>query len=188
MITPTTRLLRRFGAVSLLVWVIAAVPADVHAQTRSRLEVSGGYSFMRDPVSDLSFPGGWTVGATTDVNSWLAGVAEVSDSRKTNQTIVGDIVVELLSVTFGARASVHVGPFVEFAQLLGGVVHARSQVLGADASETHGSVEAGGGLEYPLGRRFSAVGAVNVFVHPGDPGGRLGREVRVVAAVAYRVF
>jgi opacity protein-like surface antigen len=174
--------------VVLILLAMACLPHALSAQTPAAHEVSGGYSFVRDPRLDLDFPAGWAAGAAGKVNSWLSAVGDVSGSRKTISTVVGDLRFSVHAFMLGARASARIGPFVEFGQILAGVVHASGSALGTTTSGTHFGWQAGGGLDYPVKGKWSVRGEVDFRWSRGESGGESGRQVRGVAGIAYRLF
>jgi opacity protein-like surface antigen len=158
------------------------------AQTPAALEVSGGYAFVRDPRLDLDFPAGWTAGAAGKVNRWLSVVGDVSGSRTTAPTLVGDLGFSVQTFMLGARASAPIGPFLEFVQLLTGVVHSSGSALGTTTSVTHFGWQAGGGLDFPVTGKLSLRGEADFRWSQGAKGADTGFQLRGVAGVAYRVF
>jgi opacity protein-like surface antigen len=89
---------------------------------------------------------------------------------------------------FGARASARIGPFVEFGQILVGVVHASGSAFGTTMSSTHLGAQVGGGLDYPVTGRLSVRGEVDFRRSRGENGADTARELRGVAGVVYRLF
>jgi hypothetical protein len=181
---------RRRARLSLVLGLlaIACLPRAVSTQAPPSLELSAGYSYLRDPRLDLNFPIGWAVGAAGRVNAWLSAVADVSGSRTTFPTIAGDLGFGLRAFMFGARASAKVGPFVEFGQILVGVVHASGTAFGTTSSTTHAGAQIGAGLDCPLKGRLSVRGEIDFRVIGAEQGAGLGREVRGLAGVVYRIF
>jgi opacity protein-like surface antigen len=158
------------------------------AQTPAALEVSGGYSFVRDTRIDLDFPAGWTVGAAGKVNTWLSAVGDVSGSRTTTPTLIGDLGFSVHTFMLGARASARIGPFLEFAQILAGVVHSSGSALGTTTPVTHFGWQVGGGLDYPVTGKLSLRGEADFRWGRGEKGADAALQIRGVAGVAYRVF
>jgi hypothetical protein len=152
------------------------------------VEISAGYSYLRDPRLDLNFPIGWGIGAAGTINSWLSGVVDVSGSRTTFPTIAGELGFGLHAVMLGARASAKLGPLIEFGQILGGVVHARGSAFGTTTSSTHAGAQVGAGLDCPVNGKLSLRVEIDFRVVGAEPGAGLGREIRGLAGVVYRVF
>jgi opacity protein-like surface antigen len=174
--------------VVLILLAMACLPPALSAQAPASLEVSGGYSFVRDPRLDLDFPGGWTVGAAGKVNAWLSAVADVSGSRRTVSTLIGDLRFGLDALMLGTRASTRIGPFVEFGQILAGAVHSSGSAFGTTTSVTHFGWQVGGGLDYALKGKLSVRGEIDVRWSLGESGADSGRALRGVAGVVYRLF
>jgi hypothetical protein len=155
---------------------------------RRSLDLSAGYAYVRDPRLDLNLPAGWSVDAAATVHAWLSAVAEVSGSHTTAPTILGDLAFGLHAFMAGMRASARAGPFTEFGQVLGGVVHASGSAFGTTSSATHGAAQAGAGVDAPVKGRVSFRVQLDFRFVGADEDVRLGREVRGVAAVVYRLF
>jgi hypothetical protein len=176
------------AALVVTLTIITGLPRDAAAQMPRSLELSAGYAYLRDPRLDLNLPVGWSIGAAAKFNSWLSAVADVGSSHTTFPTILGDLAFGLHAVLIGARASARVGPFVEFGQILAGIVHARGSAFGTTSSSTHFGAQAGAGVDCPVKGPVSVRLEVDFRLVGADEGVGLGREVRGLAAVAYRVF
>lgn len=173
-------------ALTLLALTCLSRPAS--AQAPASFEVSGGYAFVREPRLDLDFPAGWTVGAAGKVNSWMSVIGDVSGSRATTPTLVGDLRFSVQTFMLGTRASARIGPFLEFAQILAGAVHSNGSALGTTTPVTRFGWQAGGGLDYPVTARLSVRGEADFRWSRGAKGADTGFQLRGVAGVAYRVF
>jgi hypothetical protein len=163
-------------------------PGAATAQTLKSLEVSAGYVYLRDPVSDLNFPAGWMVGAAAGVNRWLAGVFEVAENRRTETTVLGDAKLSIRSYMAGGRVSTRVGRFVEFGHLLGGAVRGTGTVIGISESNTRPGVQLGGGFEFPFHKALAFRGQADFRVIHSSDEAAPPREFFFTAAVAYRFF
>jgi opacity protein-like surface antigen len=180
----------RVHAMLLGLLLMACLPRTASAQASRSMELSAGYSFVRDPRTDLTFPRGWTAGAAVTINRWLSAVADVSGSRTTTPTIVEDLRFSVYAFMFGARASTRAGPFVEFGQVLVGAVRGSGTAFGVTTSNTRLGTQVGAGLDYPFSEKLAVRGEIDLRSIRGDDqgGAGTGREVRVVAAIVYRVF
>src|SRR5262245_5312952 len=185
---PARRPHRMKLTLALTVASLMFVPRPAAAQMPRSLELSAGYAYLRDPRLDLNLPVGWSVGAATSFRSWLSAVAEVSGSHTTFPTILGDLPFGLHAVMAGARASARVGPLVEFGQVLAGAVHASGSAFGTTSSGTHIAGQVGAGVDAPVKGRLSVRLQVDFRLVSADEGAGLGREVRGLAAVAFRLF
>lgn len=112
-----------------LLLLIALLPRPAAAQSGRGLEISAGYSFVRDPKNDISLPSGWMVGAALPVSGWLSAVADVSGNRKTVSAFGSDLDFGVHAAMAGVRASARVGKLTEFAQVLAGVVRGQRHGL-----------------------------------------------------------
>jgi hypothetical protein len=56
--------------------------SPLFAADTPRFELGAGYTFMRDTDRGESFPAGWAVSASGNVNSWLGVVTEVGGSHR----------------------------------------------------------------------------------------------------------
>lgn len=168
--------------------LVCGVASPARAQPAPRAEVSAGYVFMQDAPSRVRFPAGWTVGTAVRLTPWLSAVAEADGSSRTAPTVLGDVTLSVRGLLAGGRLSARVGPFVEFAELLVGAVHASASAFGVTSSTTALSGQAGVGLDVPITRRLSGRGQFEVrLIRPSAPGGEVGRQFRFVAALAYAV-
>jgi opacity protein-like surface antigen len=174
--------------VVLILLAMACLPRALSAQAPATLEVSGGYAFVRDPRMDLDLPAGWAVGAAARVNTWLSAVGDVSGSHTTISTLVGDLQFSVHAFMFGGRASARIGPFVEFGQVLVGAVRASGSAFGEITSGTHLGWQVGGGLDYPVTRKWSVRGQADFRWNRGEQGADTLLQLRGVAGVAYRLF
>lgn len=163
--------LMRVTIVSALVTVCLAAPRPAVAQEVGAMpiplvEVSAGYTFMRDLAgSDTNFPAGWVFSAALNTSTWLGLVGEVTGSYKNdlNFTFPSDtstyttLSQDLSVYTYmaGPRFFKKTGRVVPFAQVLAGVATMRDAVkftpdisgLGEhSSSRTDFAFQPGGGL------------------------------------------
>jgi opacity protein-like surface antigen len=129
-----------------------AVQASAQATT-PLVELSGGYSFVRNSKFDLNFQGG-SGSAAYNFNRWLGGVADIGGYELTNQTGGSGNIVSFL---FGPRLSYRGETFTPFAQLLLGGAHASAGFGGGGggASENSFALVGGGGLDIKLSQHFA---------------------------------
>jgi len=96
-----------------------AVPA--FAQTTPIVEVSGGYSFLRDQEIEENFHG-WVASVAGNLNSWFGIVGEVGGNYRTIQVFGTDVDLSVHSFMFGPRLSgrqrADVTPFFQFLNAL----------------------------------------------------------------------
>jgi len=144
--------------------IIAAVALTIaraaSAQGRSSndahtVEISGGYSFLRDLKTDLDLPQGWTAGAAWRVSPvWL--FAQYDEHRHDIPFVVGSADLRVRGLMAGGRMSAGLGPFREFLQVGVGSVSARGEIFGIASTASGFGVEISVGLDYPLSSRATA--------------------------------
>jgi hypothetical protein len=195
---PTMRVrLRGATIVSALVAMMAfGAPRAGDAQTRPRLEVYAGYSYLNDPNNsvlqatqgDSSLNAGWMAGAAVPLSSWLSVVADAGGNYKTLATIDSDVRLTVLSFMAGARASASVGRLTEFGQVLAGGVRGSGSEFGVTVSTTGFALQPGAGLDWPLGHHLAARLELDYRAISASGEGRdRAHQVRVVAALVYGV-
>ena len=148
--------MRRAACLMVLFTFCYLLPATALAQTRAAADVGLSYSFLRGIEGDgVNVPVGWLVSPARSMNSWLGVVGEVAGNYKIYED--GDTLwVHTFQggVRLASRANPNVTPFGQF--LLGGI-HVRGDEGGGNVdSETHFSIEPGGGVDVPLRGRMSA--------------------------------
>ena len=180
------------GAVLWLL-LLAAVPSS--AQT-PRVEISGGYSFMRDQDRSETFPVGWVASVVGNINGWIGAASEVGGSHRvcrdcqrgpfTSDTFRGTdrnlrVFTFMAGPRFASRAMSRVTPFAQV--LLGG-------------SHISGGVQFDGALT--TGFTYQPGAGVDVYLTPnlglrlqGDyrvvrTEGHSGKASRVLAGVVWR--
>jgi uncharacterized protein YraI len=127
------------------------------------------------------------VGADLALTDWLAAVVDASSHSRSTL----DIELSASAITAGVRVSARIGPITEFAQLLAGVAHSSSTVVGITSSDNNLAIQPGGGLEYPSGRRVAARFEIDYRVIAGGIGPPIAdprHQFRFVTALVYRHF
>lgn len=164
------------------------------AQTATRLELFGGYSYLHDPAGsildatsgDSNFVRGWVAGAAESFKPWLAVVGEVARHTKTRTTYDGDVSLALTSFLGGARLSAPIGLAREFAQVLVGAVRGSGSAFGFSDSSTSFSAQGGGGLDVPLTQHFKTRFELDYRRISGSKAGRVpANQLRAVAAIVF---
>jgi hypothetical protein len=148
--------------VLLVVLLALAVARTSAAQTVDRRQIVAGYTSMSDVTDHVTFPLGWFAGAAAHLNPWLSVVADVDGQYKTIPFIDTDIHLTSYSATAGARASTPLGRFVEFGQVLAGVVVSRGTLFGSTATTKHAVIQPGVGVDYPVSRRWAIRGELDM--------------------------
>jgi opacity protein-like surface antigen len=139
-------LLLSTGALAL---VAVATPAA--AQDLRKIEVSGGYNFLRffDDALDgdeKNFTKGWYADVAGNLTSMFAVVGQVTGNYKTVDDVV-DIDLDAHTFLGGVRVSSRQNArVIPFGQVLAGAARASASALGVDESETDGALQLGGGV------------------------------------------
>ena len=163
----------------LLVLMVLGAPRMASAQEPARWQVFAGYASLTesDITDKLTFPAGWAVSAAARLNRWLSVAGDIDGQYKTIPFIGSDIHLTSHAVTGGVRASARIGRFVEFGQVLGGIVQSTGTAFGATDTTTYAAVQPGLGLDYPLGGKWAIRGELDVrFISTGQ-------EVRVATGI-----
>jgi outer membrane protein with beta-barrel domain len=151
--------MRNSLAVVVLFAAIGAAP-ELRAQDEpSKLELYGGYSYIRfninarvsgQPPSQTFNGNGGDGQFVYNVNNWLGVLGDVGGYWATNSTAQGAAIPYL----FGPRLSFRHGAVTPFAQvLLGGVV--TSSGIEQSGWQSHFAMTAGGGIDVRVSRHFS---------------------------------
>ncbi len=127
---------------SLIVLFLAILTVSAFAQLPAKGNVFFGYSYNRAEVvsNDAINLNGWNASLEGDFAPWIGIVADLGATY-------GDHVGEH-NYLFGPRASVRVGRYRPFAELLIGASHIN--VLDGQATDTSFSNAIGGGLDYQI--------------------------------------
>jgi len=129
--------------------VFVSVPAL--AQETPVLDISGGYSFVRDQEAEESFHG-WIASGAWNLNRWLGIAGEVGGNYKAIQVLGADIDLSMYSFFAGPRFSWRqAGNVTPSAHLLVGAVRGSGVVLGAKRSELEFALQPGGAVDFWLG-------------------------------------
>jgi hypothetical protein len=173
---------------SAIVALLCLLSRPAAAQIFTPLELSGGYSFVRDPRNDTSLPIGWMAGGGVTLNDWLSAVADVSGNHKTISAFGSDVHISVHTAMGGVRGSVRVGRLTEFAQVLVGVVRGSGTAFGFTNTTNALGVQPGLGVDYPLNQKLAGRAQFDVrFIHSQPDGNDPGYEYRFVAGIVYRL-
>jgi hypothetical protein len=175
--------MRRAWPVVLLL-ALAARPATAQPP----IEVSGGYALARDPRDEVTLSPGWIAGTAFGLGHAISAVADVSGQYKTIALIGTDARLSLYAVLGGLRAAAKIGPFVEFGQLLTGVLRATGSAAGSSTTRHSLTLQPGVGLDYPVTERWAARAQIDFRLIASQPDAANGAtQWRFAAAVVYRV-
>jgi hypothetical protein len=180
---------------------LVSVPAHAVAQDRGRIEVAGGYLFMEDYDSNMTFPRGWFGSLAVDVAGPFAAVAEVNGSYKSMfvpESFSGlDVEASSSSHTFmgGPRLTWQTSRVNPFAQMLFGLSRLASSVDWTEGTATVAqndfAMAPGGGVDLRLSERGAIrVGASIRFIRaenfaPGS-GHYTFKEFQFITGVVFR--
>jgi len=129
-----------------------------------QFDLAGSYAFMQDTSRSDSFPGGWAVAATGNVNSWLGVVAEVGGSHRscdncqrgpfaTERFRGTNLHISVLTFMGGPRVASHANSLVTpFAQVLVGGSHIRGGIEWDGALNTGFTYQPGAGVDVRVAR------------------------------------
>ncbi len=176
---PTYRMFDRALRVSAVVALCVMLPRTVAAQASRTWDVFGGYAYLRDQNEEVSLPVGWAAGASTHLNRWLSVVVDAGGNYKTLPLVGGDAKLTAHTLMAGGRASLAIGRFVEFAQILAGPAYTHGTAFGLASSDRFVAVQAGLGLDMMLKRHLAGRFELDVRRL------RTGREVRAIAGLVY---
>jgi hypothetical protein len=136
-----------------------------------------GYAWLDDVTDKVTFPAGWALGVAGRLNTWLSVAGDSDGQYETIPSIGSSVQLTSRTVTGGPRVSARLGRFVEFGQVLGGVVWSTGTLFGSTETTRHAVLQPGVGLDYPLSRRWAVRGEIDVrFLVTGH-------ELRVAAGI-----
>jgi len=165
------------AAALIAICLAAAAPAS--AQTTGTWDFFGGYAYLHDSTQDLALPAGWSASVSKHLTRWLSVVADADGHYKTIPLVGGDVSLTLHSVMAGGRASLAVGRFVEFVQIVFGPVRSHGSTFGLTSSDTHFGGQGGLGLDVPLKGKLAARVQFDIRVLP------TAHEFRTTAGLVY---
>jgi len=111
----------KVGGIAFCLFLVGTTP--LFAADTPQFELAGSYAFMQDTSRSDSFPGGWAVAATGNVNSWIGVVAEVGGSHRscdncqrgpfaTERFRGTDLHISVLTFMAGPRVASHANSLV----------------------------------------------------------------------------
>lgn len=148
--------------VLFLCLVVLGVSLPAAAQDEARVELSGGYNFIRyfDPEGDdaENFPGGWYGEVAGNLTNMLAVVGQVNGNYKDLEENGGSLDAKVHGFLGGVRVRRRVNeramPFGHV--LVGGTnIKISSDDFDFDESETFFTLQVGGGVNLMATERFS---------------------------------
>ena len=139
-----------------------AAPKQAAAQDPGRVEVAGGYSFMRDYDGNATFPRGWFGSLALDLAGPIALAGEASGSYKSMGGLDVDLSVSSHTLMGGPRYTRRAYRVMPYAQMLFGLARTATTFdLPGErlaAARNNFAMAPGGGVDV----RFSHRGAIRV--------------------------
>jgi hypothetical protein len=132
---------------------VACTPLPSAAQEAARVDVFGGYAFVRDDDRNMH---GWNGAVTLNLREWLGVIADVSGQYAS----LGTTDRARFAALAGPRVSPWRGRFTPFAYALAGAFHTRSRLaflsVSASEGETDPGAAFGGGVDVRVSGRWAA--------------------------------
>ena len=150
-INVSGRVLIGTGSCLGLLFILAA-PAAAQEKELPKVELFGGYSYLRSDGHALN---GWKVVVEGNVNSWLGIAADFDGHYGSKSTAHGVEKESEHSFTFGPHFALRKKKLVPFAYTLFGVARENLTLGGVSESAYGFSTELGGGLDYELNERMA---------------------------------
>ena len=184
----------RVGGVVVCLFLLGAAPS--YAQGTPRVELSGGYSFMRDADRGEDFSKGWYASAIGNIASWVGVATEIGGNYRlcakcqrgpfTSATFRGtDLHLKVYTFMAGPRfASRAISAVTPFAQVLFGGSHASGGFQFDGALTTGATYQPGAGVDLNVTPRLGVrlQGDYRVIRTQGHN----GKESRFLAGVVFR--
>lgn len=151
---------RKASLTCLLVFVANVVPLS--AQDRPLFDLSGGYSVARE-LNTETFPReevsltyqGWTASATLYFSRLFGAAVEASGNYSRRELTRSSVGLSTYSFVAGPRLAVRVSDRgTLFGHALVGVALLTTKLEGRAESETHGTLQLGGGIDWRLASRL----------------------------------
>ncbi len=152
--------MRKFAC---LMGLLLLVSLNARAQNTSKIEVFGGYSYLRyrpdvstaGAPSSVNFNGG--VGSVAvNLNHWIGGVGEVAGYHASTITSNPGATINAVTYLFGPKIFVSTGKITPFAQALFGGIHEIPSGFGAnEVSQNAFAMALGGGLDWNAGHHIA---------------------------------
>jgi opacity protein-like surface antigen len=137
------------SAVLLLAWGGTTAGAD--AGDAPKMELFGGYSYLREDFLEKNFPLGWNVSLAANVTPSLGLVADVGGHYQTEEGI--DFSIH--NFLGGLRFSYRLDSVTPYAEALMGVTRASASAGDESESSRDFSVQGGAGLGFPVSDRLA---------------------------------
>ena len=118
-----------------------AFAQEVTTTPQPLVEISGGYSFMRDVTIEENFPAGWYFSTAVNPLDWFGLVGEVTGARKTfTENSLLELKTQAYTFMGGPRFLRRFGHVTPYGQFLVGGAHGRVEATllsGAPVVEPH---------------------------------------------------
>src|SRR5262245_28610884 len=113
--------MRKKCLVAVVLLCVSAIPRVAAAQGAGRVDVAGGYSWLRDHDAEATFTRGWFASVGADLIGPLGLVGDVSSSSESQRGPDVEFSMNMLSLMGGPRMAIHAGRVSPFAQVLFGI-------------------------------------------------------------------
>jgi Outer membrane protein beta-barrel domain len=157
-------------------WIVTAVllmttlGAGVAGAQAPKVEVAGGYAYLRE--TEVSLPGGWFVSGGASVNGWFGVVGTVTGHYKTETVGRAKVDTRLHTFMGGPKFTYRTERLTPYLTLLAGGarVGARAAAPGVTApeSETRLAAQSGVGLDVNVSSKLGVRVGVNGLYTRGD--------------------
>ena len=155
--------------------------SEAPAQEPSAADVSVGYSFLREGISDGINNNGGSVSFTGYAKSWLGITGDMGIYHATPYGLNANTFTYMAGPRFAYRHSDRVAPF---AQVLVGGAHLSASAGGASAATNGLAWSAGGGIDMGITRHLAFRPQVDyIGIHTT---GGTGNSVRASASLVFR--
>ncbi|HJR59953.1 MAG TPA: outer membrane beta-barrel protein [Vicinamibacterales bacterium] len=134
----------------IVVLTLLAVAAPAAAQDEPRFTVAGSYTILNDSDLEETFPVGWLLAVTRNLNSTFSLVGEMGGNYKTLELGGDDIDFKVHAFLAGVRVRSARANVIPFAQVLAGVANGSVSVPGTGESDSSNgfAVQPGAGIDF----------------------------------------
>jgi hypothetical protein len=152
---------RTLGPLTIALLIASGTPRAAAAQTdEGRVDVAGGYAWLRDYDGGLTFPRGWFASVGAGLAGPLGVVGDASGSHESQVGLDIKFSMSILGLVAGPRIAVPIRRVTPFAQILFGLT--RFKTTFAMPEETisdtanHFATQFGGGVDIHVTRHLSS--------------------------------
>ncbi len=165
----------------LALGILSCSATAVRAQEPAAADLSVGYSYLREGLSNGINANGGSVALTGYANRWLGITGDFGVYHASPFGISANTYTYLVGPRFAYRKSSRVTPF---AQVLLGGAHLTASAGGGSGSANGFAFSGGGGIELGISRHLAFRPQVDyIGIHSN---GSTGNSVRASASIVYR--